>query len=175
MQNQLIDHAARVLEHAPGRSMAADALYARISAEAGLDVGVKRLLECVRGDVDRFVVLPPSARVPDDPAWSTQDRSAYVEALVAAGLSAAPVVVLAERPAAGPDAAPPAGAGAAGVATVVAAPAAASAELLAELHAAMTELLRVSGDDAELCGLLSASMAHVNGGHHVDARQHGEL
>jgi hypothetical protein len=156
MQMELIEHAARVLERADGRSMPADRLYRRISRETGFAVGMAGLLDCLRGAADRFVLLPPPASLLDDAASTHAERSVYTDALAAAGISAAPTIMLAERvadPAPTRPVAPQPGP-IAGDAT--------SAALLTELHAALTELLRAAGGDAALARLVSGSLANLD-------------
>jgi hypothetical protein len=154
VNRELIEHATRLLERAAGGTMPADALYARLCSEAGLDVGIEGLLRHVREATDTFVMLPAAAAMVDDSAWSPSDRSTYAAALAAAGLSAAPVIMLAERRSAGSPAT--------GDAARQPAPAEGGDTplhaLLGELHDGLVDLLRAYGD-ADLRNVVTGAIA----------------
>jgi hypothetical protein len=154
---ELIEHAARVLQCSPTRSMAADVLYERIRTETGLDVGVSSFMDAIRAQAERFTVLPPLA-LGDGPVWRERERTAYERALAAAGM-AAPTIMLAERlkqqgpetatrerHATTPRDAPPGR----DVRSAV----------LGEAHGTLAELLRAAEDD-ELRSALASALAEL--------------
>jgi hypothetical protein len=166
---ELIEHASRVLERTTGRSLAADALYERVSREAGLNVGMAHLLTCVRGAADRFIILPAAASLDDDSGWVANERSLYAMALAEAGLSSSPTIMLAERPADDgleePRRPTVQRADWDGGATVDAA----HAGLLSDLHGALSDLLKSAGEDQELQRMVSSSLASLEVYRQLDA------
>jgi hypothetical protein len=109
----LLEHAARVLDHQPSRSMAADALHGRVTRETGIDMSCGRFLDMLRAATDRFAVIPPDPVLGTIAEWDTRQRSLYETAMEAAGITQ-PLVILAARRTEGdplyPDERAPAGA-----------------------------------------------------------------
>jgi hypothetical protein len=158
---EIIEHAGRVLERTTGRSLAADALYEKVSREAGLNVGVAYLLTCVRAAADRFIILPAAASLDDESGWVANERALYATALAEAGMSSSPTVMLAERPIEDPPEEPRRPmvqwADRDGGATADMD----HADLLSDLHDALSDLLRGAGEDQELQRLVSSSLAGI--------------
>lgn len=94
--NSLLEHAARVLDHQPTRSMAAEPLYRRTVRESGSDMPFPRFMDAVRQRTDHFAVIPPDPVIGATDAWDPRQRSLYEAALEAAGMTQ-PLIVLAER------------------------------------------------------------------------------
>jgi hypothetical protein len=166
---ELIEHASRVLERTTGRTLAADALYERVSREAGLNVGLACLLTCVRGAADRFIILPAAAPLDDDSGWIANERSLYATAMAEAGLSSAPTIMLAERPIdhslaeqRRPTVQPAGWDDGATIDTT-------HAGLLSDLHGALSDLLRSADEDQELQRMVSSSLASLEAYRQMDA------
>ena len=94
--NPLLEHAVRVLDHQPTRSMEAQPLYRRAVRETGVDMPFARFLEAVERLPDHFAVIPPDPVVGAAGAWDPRQRTLYEAALEAAGMTQ-PLIVLAER------------------------------------------------------------------------------
>jgi hypothetical protein len=157
---EIIEHAGRVLERTTGRSLAADALYEKVSREAGLNVGMAYLLTCVRAAADRFIILPAAASLDDDSGWVANERALYATALAEAGMSSSPTIMLAERPVENRSEEPRRhtaqradGDGATADFAHVG--------LLSDLHGALSDLLRGAGEDQELQRMVSTSLAGI--------------
>jgi hypothetical protein len=159
---ELIEHAGRVLERTTGRSLAADALYEKVSREAGLNVGMAYLLTCVRAAADRFIILPAAASLDDESGWVANERSLYATALAEAGMSSSPTIMLAERPIEdhSEESRRPTAQRADwdGVVTTADLD---HAGLLSDLHGALSDLLRGAGEDPELQQMVSSSLAGI--------------
>jgi hypothetical protein len=158
---ELIEHVGRLLERTTGRSLAADALYEKVSREAGLNVGMAYLLACVRAAADRFIVLPAAASLDDESGWVASERILYANALAEAGMSSSPTIMLAERPVEDhlqtPRGPTVQRADWDGVATADMH----HAGLLSDLHGALSDLLRGAGEDQELQRMVSTSLAGI--------------
>ncbi|HEX6308852.1 MAG TPA: hypothetical protein VFZ69_11730 [Longimicrobiales bacterium] len=140
--NPFLEHAARVLEHQPTRSMEAEPLYRRAARESGISLPFPRFMEAIRERTEQFAVIAADPVLGAAADWNPRQRSLYQAALDAAGLTQ-PLVVLTE-PLHEPVERPP---GADGV-----------ADVLADVHAALTHLLRSSDPDdplhvAAVCGM----------------------
>jgi hypothetical protein len=94
--NSLLEHAARVLDHQPTRSMDAGSLYRRAVRETGMTMPFPRFMEAVAGSPDHFAVIPPDPVVRAAASWDPRQRSLYEAAMEAAGMTQ-PLIVLAER------------------------------------------------------------------------------
>lgn len=94
--NSVLEHAARVLDHQPTRSMAAESLYRRTIRESGCYMPFPRFMDAVRERSDHFAVIPPDPVIGAADAWDPRQRSLYEAALEAAGMMQ-PLIVLAER------------------------------------------------------------------------------
>lgn len=94
--NVLLEHAARVLDHQPTRSMHAGPLHRRAVREAGVEMPFPRFMEAVCDRPDHFAVIPPDPVVGAAAAWDPRQRSLYEAAMEAAGMTQ-PLIVLAER------------------------------------------------------------------------------
>lgn len=94
--NSVLEHAARVLDHQPTRSMPAESLYRRTIRESGCDMPFPRFMDAVRERSDHFAVIPPDPVIGAADAWDARQRSLYEAALEAAGMMQ-PLIVLAER------------------------------------------------------------------------------
>jgi hypothetical protein len=161
LNHELIEHASRVLERTTGRSLAADALYEKVSREAGLNVGMAYLLTCVRAAADRFIILPAAASLDDEAGWVADERALYATALAEAGMSSSPTIMLAERPVEDhlvePRRPTAQRADWDGCATADCD----HARLLSDLHGALSDLLRGAGEDPELQRMISSSLAGI--------------
>jgi hypothetical protein len=133
---ELIEHSARVLRHAPARSLTADELHRRVVREAGLSVGLAAFLDCLRASPDRFALLAPSCEPLLAAVWDETARHAYAAAFAQTGMSTWPLVTLAETPAE----------------PVVVGP-------LSDVHDDLAEFLRVVGDDDHLRAAVSEAAA----------------
>jgi hypothetical protein len=141
----LLDHAARVLDHQPTRSMEAEPLYRRAVRESGVDLSFPRFMAAVRERTDRFAVIPPDPILGCAEAWDARQRSLYQAALEAAGRTQ-PLIVLTERPVDPVDLLEPR-----------AAPGTA-ADVFGDVHDALTHLLRSVDPDDSLHAAVSAAM-----------------
>ncbi|MGH7449562.1 MAG: hypothetical protein ACRELT_18445 [Longimicrobiales bacterium] len=94
--NLLLEHAARVLDHQPTRSMEAEPLHRRTVRETGVPMPFPRFMDAVRRQTDRFAVIPPDPVVGAADAWDPRQRSLYEAAMETAGMTQ-PLIVLAER------------------------------------------------------------------------------
>lgn len=100
MSCELIDHAARILERAPGRCMSAALLHARARRETGLDVPLARFTAMIAAS-PRFTILDGLVADADLSCWTAPERAAYAATLGAAGAGSA--LVLAAEPAEAED------------------------------------------------------------------------
>jgi len=94
--NSVLEHAARVLDHQPTRSMEAGSLHRRTVRETGVELGFPAFMTAVRERPDHFAVIPPDPVVGASAAWDSRHRSLYQAAMEAAGLTQ-PLIVLAGR------------------------------------------------------------------------------
>jgi hypothetical protein len=95
MSPELIEHAARLLRHAPAGGMTIDTLWERARAETGQEAGIRSFLEAIRSRSDVFTVLEPPAQPPDMACWEPAEREAYGSLVLEAGADR-PVVTLAD-------------------------------------------------------------------------------
>jgi hypothetical protein len=158
---ELIEHASRVLERTTGRSLAADALYEKVSREAGLNVGMAYLLTCVRAAADRFIILPAAASLDDESGWVANERALYATALAEAGMSSSPTIMLAERPVEDHLEEPRRPTAQRADLDCGATADSDHARLLGDLHGALSDLLRGAGEDPELQRMVSGSLAGI--------------
>lgn len=94
--NPLLEHAARVLDHQPTRTMEAEPLYRRAVHESGVALPFTRFMAAVRERADEFAILSPDPVVGAAHAWDPRQRCLYEAALGAAGLTQ-PLIVLTRR------------------------------------------------------------------------------
>lgn len=142
----LLEHAARVLDHQPTRSMEAEPLHRRAVRESGIDLPFPRFMEAVRERSDQFAVIVPDPVMRAAADWNPRHRSLYQAALDAAGLTQ-PLIVLTERlhDPTEPDGEPPVGA-------------ATAADVFTDMHEALTHLLRSSDPDDPLHAAVTGAM-----------------
>lgn len=145
----LLEHAARVLDHHPTRSMAADALYRRSTRESGIDASYTRFLDNLREASDRFAVIPPDPVLAAIADWDIRQRSRYEAALESAGINQ-PLVILTERRC---DNDPLDG---------VMAPTDGVADVLHEVQDTLSYLLRSCDPEEPLHGALAAAVDELN-------------
>jgi hypothetical protein len=142
--NSLLEHAARVLDHQPTRSMPAGQLYRRAVRETGVHLSFPLFMTVVQERRDHFAVIPPDPVVGAAAAWDPRHRSLYEAAMEAAGLTQ-PLIVLAERrvePIASNDGADRHAAGGDSAARPVTA-----ADIFGDVHDALTHLLHAADPD----------------------------
>lgn len=96
MLQELIDHAERVLRHAPGASLAADALHRAACAQCGVHLPQAQFLAELEALPHRFAVTDAP---PLDPAevWSPAEREIYAAALKQTAMAAGPIVSIPVR------------------------------------------------------------------------------
>jgi hypothetical protein len=150
VQTELIEHAARVLERTPCRTLSARSLYDRVSRETGGRGGLGQFLDALRSCPDRFAVIPAASGLVDAAGWTERERRRYADVLPGS-VSAQPLVTLCEPPPAAYDAVPPADSHHAQ-----------GAELL-DVHRSVAELLRSAGDDPALRTSVAAAVAALGG------------
>ena len=153
--NVLLEHAARVLDHQPTRSMHAGPLHRRAAREAGVEMPFPRFMEALRDRPDHFAVIPPDPVVGAAAAWDPRQRSLYEAAMEAAGMTQ-PLIVLAERcvdPALEDVSAPtmPTHGGAA-----------AATDVFADVHDALTHLLHAADPDEPLYTAVTGAMEDLH-------------
>lgn len=146
--NPLLEHAARVLDHQPTRSMEAEPLYRRAIRESGETLPFPRFMAAVRERTDQFAVLAPDPVVRVAGAWDPRQRCLYEAALDAAGLTQ-PLIVLTRRSSdAAIDDEPESDA--------------ASCDVLAEVHESLTHLLRAADPDDTLYPAVVAAIEELH-------------
>jgi len=96
METDLVEHAARLLEAEPTRSLRAETLYRRMAFGPDWTMSLGRFLDSLRKRTDRFVVVTPESLLEDAVAWSWEERTDYSQALTDAG-DGEPIVTLAIR------------------------------------------------------------------------------
>jgi hypothetical protein len=169
VQSELTDHAARVLERMPSRTLDARALYDRVSRDTGIRCGLGPFLDALRSSTHRFALLPAPPPLVDVAGWTESERRRYASALPAAGQTQ-PLVTLCE-PAPVGDAltsatragdsllrAPPA-AGTLPPATRAEAAEQTLADELPDVHRSLAELLRGAGHDPGLHAAIGEAMS----------------
>jgi hypothetical protein len=158
MLQELIDQAERVLRHAPGSSLSADALHCTACAQTGVHVTLARFLAEIQALPHRFAVThaPP---LDEADVWSRSEKTAYAAALADAVLAHGPVVSLAA------NASPP------GPDAVWILPrleentldaVGAASDVADALRESLLELLRAAGDDASLRNAVGGAVAELN-------------
>jgi hypothetical protein len=93
MITEVVDHAERVLRHAPGHSMPAGALQRTVAREAGIRIPLRHFIAELRARPDRFTVLAP-APLEDRVTWRAEESAAYADALRSALATVGPFVTL---------------------------------------------------------------------------------
>lgn len=162
--NVLLEHAARVLDHQPTRSMHAIPLHRRAVRETGVDIPFPRFMEAVSDQPDHFAVIPPDPVVGAAAAWDPRQRSLYEAAMEAAGMTQ-PLIVLAERrvsPAGcsvDPDPCPPAPGDLPDTAR----------DVFADVHDALTHLLHAADPDDPLYTAVTGAMEELHAARRVVA------
>lgn len=154
--NVLLEHAARVLDHQPTRSMHAGPLHRRAVREAGVEMPFPRFMEAVCDRPDHFAVIPPDPVVGAAAAWDPRQRSLYEAAMEAAGMTQ-PLIVLAER------CVDPAVDGVSRPApqSMHERPAAAT-DIFADVHDALTHLLHAADPDDALYTAVTSAMEELH-------------
>lgn len=163
--NELLEHAARVLDHQPTRSMQAEPLYRRTIRETGTVVPFPRFMNAVRERTDRFAVIPPDPVIGSIEAWDPRQRSLYEAAMEAAGMTQ-PLIVLAERlgdphSMFAPDRDQDGGAGGPDPRAAESFPGTA-ADVFRDVHAALTHLLHATDPDDALYTAVTAAMEELH-------------
>lgn len=162
MDRELLDHAARVLQHTPAHILDAGALYDRVRRETGIECGISLFLVRLQAASHRFALLPGPADLDPLGAWSDVERMAYTSGLAAAGLSRWPLVTLCEsvEPGQSPDPGshspdtPPAPRDSIGPA--------AAADSLGDVHRSVAELLRSAAGDPLLRDAVGTAVAALD-------------
>jgi hypothetical protein len=145
--SEIIEHATRLLHHAPARYLSADVLYERTRRDLGTPLPFDQYLEQLRLHPDRIAVL--ACQFGDGTGWAATERAAYDAAVARAGLSLTPLVMLAaydpvaELAPAPPQPCPP------------------EHQLFADLHAALAELLHSATDDDALRCAVGSALAEL--------------
>jgi hypothetical protein len=153
--NPLLEHAARVLDHQPTRSMQAGPLHGRSVRETGIDMPYPRFLEAVGRQPDHFTVIPPDPVVREAAAWDPRHRSLYEAAMEAAGMTQ-PLIVLSE-PRLEPDDAH------CGRADPNAAShPATAADVFGDVHDALMHLLHTADPDDPLYGAVTSALEELH-------------
>lgn len=145
----VLEHAARVLDHQPTRSMDADTLHRRTVHETGVAVAFPAFMKAVGERTDQFAVIPPDPVVGEAAAWDSRQRSLYEASLEAAGLTQ-PLIVLAERRVPTDDSAAPARPTTA-------------ADVFGDVHDSLTHLLHAADPDDPLYTAVTAALEELHG------------
>jgi hypothetical protein len=132
----VLEHAARVLDHLPTRSMEADRLYRQTVRDTGAGLTFRRFMDAMMERTDHFAVIPAAPGIGMTEGWDLHQRSQYAAAMEAAGMTQ-PLIVLAVPPA------DPAGEHADGAPSP-----AATFDVFRDAHDALTHLLH-SADPAD--------------------------
>lgn len=156
--NVMLEHAARVLDHQPTRSMHAAPLHRRTMRETGVEMPFPRFMEAVSDQPDHFAVIPPDPVVGAAAAWDPRQRSLYEAAMEAAGMTQ-PLIVLAERRVSAGcsfdrDAPAATGGACAGRDTATA--------VFADVHDALTHLLHAADPDDPLYTAVTGAMEELH-------------
>lgn len=148
--NSVLEHAARVLDHQPTRSMEAATLHRRTVRETGVPVPFPAFMKALGDQCNHFAVIPPDPVVGSAAAWDSRQRSLYEAAMEAAGLTQ-PLIVLAERrvPAEEPAEDAPTRA-------------VTAADVFGDVHDALTHLLHAADPDDPLHEAVTAAMEELH-------------
>jgi hypothetical protein len=145
VDNEILDHACRLLSGEATRTLSGRMLYRRTTVALGIDITYRRFLDVLSARPDRFIVAADRTRVGD--RWNARELRHYAAMLEDARLARGEVVMLADvpgeqdrRPAATLE---PLGA------------------MLADVHAALTDLLRVE-DPVLLAGPLADAVTELD-------------
>ncbi|HEX2166007.1 MAG TPA: hypothetical protein VHG09_02105 [Longimicrobiales bacterium] len=157
--NTVLEHAARVLDHQPTRSMHAEPLHRRAVRETGVSMPYPRFMDALAALPDHFAVIPPDPVVGETAGWDPRQRSLYEAAMEAAGMTQ-PLIVLAERRVdPGNDRLlPPSG--------VSPAPATA-ADVFGDVHDALTHLLHAADPDEPLYAAVTGALEELHAARRV--------
>jgi hypothetical protein len=151
MITEVVDHAERVLRHAPGYSMPAGALHRTVAREAGIRIPLRHFMAELRARPDRFTVIAPPPL--EDPAtWRAEESAAYADALRTALAMTGPFVILAGNDSADRTMMQPADA---------VFPPSAEPCAIEALQEGLAEVLRTAGADAGLRGSLAGAIAEI--------------
>jgi hypothetical protein len=157
--NSVLEHAARVLDHQPTRSMHAAPLHQRAVRETGVAMPFPRFMEAVAERPDHFAVIPPDPVVGAAAAWDPRQRSLYEAAMEAAGMTQ-PLIVLAERRVPRDDpSADPARAASDHPAT--------AADVFGDVHDSLTHLLHAADPDDPLYAAVTCAMQELHAARRV--------
>lgn len=157
--NTVLEHAARVLDHQPTRSMHAGPLYRRTVQETGVAMPFPCFMEALTERPDHFAVIPPDPVVGAAAAWDPRQRSLYEAAMEAAGMTQ-PLIVLAERRV-DPEDAQRERACAASDHTATA------ADVFGDVHDALTHLLNAADPDDPLYAAVTGAMEELHAARRV--------
>jgi hypothetical protein len=144
---EIIEHATRLLNHAPARCAGADELHGRTCRELAVDLPFSRFVELLQRRPDRFVVL--ACQFGMRTGWADPEREAYDTAMAQAGLSAAPLVMLAARDTM------------AELEGVIDTTQASGREHFADVHHALLQLLHSAADDGALRDVVGGAMGEL--------------
>lgn len=122
--------------------MPADELCERLRVEAGVEVGVRTMVDAAGSAPDRLRVLLPPVALAEQDGWRVRERSAYADALAEARVTV-PTVTLASTP------------------FDDLLPASSEGRLLAGVHEALTELLGLPDADDALCADVAGAVAQL--------------
>jgi hypothetical protein len=142
--NPFLEHAARLLDHQPTRSMEAGSLHLRAVRETGHELPFRTFMEAVRQRSDHFAIVPPDPVAGTTDGWDPRQRSLYEAAMEAAGMKE-PLIVLTERLVSGEE---DDRAGRASPVNVAGPPT--PADVLGDVHDALTHLLHAADPDDPL-------------------------
>lgn len=157
--NSVLEHAARVLDHQPTRSMHAGPLHRRAVQETGVAMPFPCFMEAVTERSDHFAVIPPDPVVGAAAAWDPRQRSLYEAAMEAAGMTQ-PLIVLAERRVHREDhTADPARAASERPAT--------AADVFGDVHESLTHLLHAADPDDPLYAAVTCAMEELHAARRV--------
>jgi hypothetical protein len=157
--NPVLEHAARVLDHQPTRSMHARPLHRRTVQETGVAMPFTRFMEAVTGRPDHFAVIPPDPVIGAAAAWDPRQRSLYEAAMEAAGMTQ-PLIVLAERRV-DPGEHP------ADLSRAAAERPATAADVFGDVHQALTHLLHAADPDDPLYAAVTGALEELHAARRV--------
>jgi hypothetical protein len=156
VQDQLTEHAARVLQGTPGRTMDAGTLYQRVSQGTGLPCGISLFLDRLAARPDRFCVLREPGALGDAAVWTEGERAAYARLLRGPSARDLPIVTLAEPDGSDAEWDLPVEGGAG----------------LEEVHRSVSALLRGLAGDPQLLSDVGSALAGLEACGHLGARPH---
>jgi hypothetical protein len=94
VNSEIVDHAARLLDVQPTRTLSARTLHRRVAAALGGVIGYAEFLHALRSRPDRFAVS--ADRPPLLEAWAESELARYHDALDGSGLAIGAAVSLTE-------------------------------------------------------------------------------